>query len=234
MSTLRNRETSGGTGPAVEPRQYKRRGERRSEIIEATIAILSESGLHAWTTSALAERVGVSEATLFRHFKSKDEILVAALRHQIHTLQARIKSYQGEGGPWDRVRGLVDHVLEFVHETAGGPLIIMTGQAIRILPAIRDDVNATRTMFREKLIKLVEQALADARPREVFDPGQVADLIVAIVHSTGLRWIVSDGSISLTKTAGGMLDVLARSLGGEEQGGEGSKGVKSGGEEVAP
>ncbi len=166
---------------------------------------------------------------MFRHFKSKDEILVAALRHQIHTLQARIQSYRGEGGPWDRVRGLVDHVLDFVHETAGGPLIIMTGQAIRILPAIREDVNATRTMFREKLMTLVAQALEDVHRSGVFDPGQVADLIVAIVHSTGLRWIVSDGSISLTETAGGMLDVLARGLGGEESGTE-----PPGAKEVAP
>ncbi len=160
---------------------------------------------------------------------------MAALRHQIHTLQARIKGYRGSGGPWDRVRGLVYHVLDFVHETAGGPLIIMTGQAIRILPAIRDDVNEARTMFRERLTRLVEEALIDAGSPDAFDAGRVADLIVAIVHSTGLRWIVSDGSISLTETAGGMLDVLARSLGGDEPGGESpADGPESGREEVTP
>lgn len=198
-------------------RQYKTSDERRNEIIEATLAILSEQGLHACTTSALAARVGVSEATLFRHFESKDAILIAALRHQIRTLRQRIRSYRGTGGPWERARGLVQHVLEFVDQTAGGPLIIMTGQAIRILPAIRDDVNATRRLFSDRLEALIRDELSTGERRDL-DPAHVAELTVAIVHSVGLRWIVSEGTLPLRETGDAMLDVVACCVTGEPRG----------------
>ena len=112
--------------------------------------------------------------------------------------------------------GLVYHVLDFVRDTGGGPLLIMTGEASRILPAVRDDVNSTRLLFRGRLTQLMEEALEEAGRRHELDPGDVADLIIAIVHSTGLRWVVSEAKIPLRETAGRMLDVVAHQLGGRE------------------
>ena len=211
----KNRSDSEKARPA-QRRTYRTREERRTEIISATLAILSEQGMHAWTTSALAARVGVSEATLFRHFRSKDEILIAALRDLIQSIQERIESYREDGTPWERARGLVFHVLDFVRDSGGGPLLIMTGEASRILPAVRDDVNSTRLLFRGRLTELMEEALEGTGHPHELDPGDVADLIIAIVHSSGLRWVVSEARIPLRETAGRMLDVVAHRLGGRE------------------
>ena len=218
MRELRSKRTATGAATGARKRQYKARQERRREITAATLEILAEQGMHAWTTSALATRVGVSEATLFRHFSSKDEILISAFRDLIQSIQTRVTDFEGQGAPWERVRGLVFHVLDFVEETGGGPLIIMTGEAIRILPAVRDDVLATRLLFRDRLIGLVQHALVDANRQSELDAGDVADLIIAVVHSTGLRWVLSDGTISLRDTAGRMLHVVAHRWGGKEVG----------------
>jgi len=207
-----------GAATRARKRQYKGRQERRLEITAATLEILAEQGMHAWTTSALAARVGVSEATLFRHFSSKDEILISAFRDLIQSIQTRVTDFEGQGAPWERMRGLVFHVLDFVEETGGGPLIIMTGEAIRILPAVRDDVLATRLLFRDRLIGLAQLALVDAGRQDELDAADVADLIIAVLHSTGLRWVLSDGTISLRDTAGRMLDVVAHRWGEREVG----------------
>ena len=160
MRELRSKQTASDAAAGVRKRQYKTARKRRREITTATLEILSEQGMHAWTTSALAARVGVSEATLFRHFRSKDEILISAFRDLVQSIKSRVAEFDGPGAPWERVRGLVFHVLDFVQETGGGPLIIMTGEAIRILPAVREDVLETRLLFRDKLIELVQDALA--------------------------------------------------------------------------
>jgi AcrR family transcriptional regulator len=216
MRELRSKQTASDAAAGVRKRQYKTARKRRREITTATLEILSEQGMHAWTTSALAARVGVSEATLFRHFRSKDEILISAFRDLVQSIKSRVAEFDGPGAPWERVRGLVFHVLDFVQETGGGPLIIMTGEAIRILPAVREDVLETRLLFRDKLIELVQDALVDVDRQEELRAGDVADLIIAVVHSTGLRWVLSDGTISLRETAGRMLDVVAHYWGGRE------------------
>ncbi|MDA8794060.1 TetR/AcrR family transcriptional regulator, partial [Bacteriovoracaceae bacterium] len=48
--------------------------ERKNEIILAALPVFAEKGLHATTTKEIARKANVSEALLYKHFKSKDEI----------------------------------------------------------------------------------------------------------------------------------------------------------------
>lgn len=53
--------------------------ERRRQIAEAALQILAERGAHRLTAQEIASAVGVTDGTLFRHFKNKDEIVDAAI-----------------------------------------------------------------------------------------------------------------------------------------------------------
>ncbi len=52
---------------------------RRDQIISTTIELLSRHGLPGTTTARIAREVGISEPALYRHFRNKEEILLAAL-----------------------------------------------------------------------------------------------------------------------------------------------------------
>lgn len=54
---------------------------RQLEIIEAAGKILTESGINGLTTKNLAEKVGFRESALYRHFKGKEEIILALLHY---------------------------------------------------------------------------------------------------------------------------------------------------------
>lgn len=201
-------------GEMAKKRQYKSGDERREEIVRATLAILAEEGLHAWTTSALADRVGVSEATLFKHFDSKDAILSAALQRQAEELRGRIEGYRPEGSPWERVTGLVREVLSYLEETEGGPLVILLGQAARIRPAMREEVERTGGLFRGRLVQFLNGGGGvPARRAEV-----LADLVVATVQSSCLRWSVRGQEGSLTKQAEPLLSYLEQTHSSMEEG----------------
>ncbi len=51
--------------------------ERREVILAASMELFAEHGLHGVTTRMIADAAGVSEALLYRHFRSKDDIFVA-------------------------------------------------------------------------------------------------------------------------------------------------------------
>jgi len=53
--------------------------ERRRQIADAALKIIAEQGLGRFTTQAIAAEIGVTDGTLFRHFASKEEIVLAAL-----------------------------------------------------------------------------------------------------------------------------------------------------------
>ena len=56
--------------------------ERRDQILHVAIKLFSQFGFRGTTTKKIAEEAGVSEAMVFRHFASKDELYGAILHNK--------------------------------------------------------------------------------------------------------------------------------------------------------
>ena len=64
---------------AVVARKRPRPGERRVQILETLATMLQEPGAERITTAALAAKLDVSEAALYRHFASKSDLYAEAM-----------------------------------------------------------------------------------------------------------------------------------------------------------
>lgn len=62
----------------------ERSAETRARLLEATIECLVELGYAGTTTTAIAERAGVSRGAQLHHFPTKEELVLAALEHLFH------------------------------------------------------------------------------------------------------------------------------------------------------
>ncbi len=55
--------------------------ERQAEIIEKSINLIATKGIQGLTIKNLSKEIGISEAAIYRHFKSKTDILLAILEN---------------------------------------------------------------------------------------------------------------------------------------------------------
>lgn len=55
----------------------KRMSEKQKNIVKAAIELFAERGFSATSTSEIAKRAGVAEGTIFRHYKTKKDLLMA-------------------------------------------------------------------------------------------------------------------------------------------------------------
>lgn len=53
--------------------------EKQRNILRASVKLFAEKGFHASSTSEIAKEAGVAEGTIFRHYKSKKDILLAVV-----------------------------------------------------------------------------------------------------------------------------------------------------------
>ena len=63
---------------------------RQLQIVEAAGKLLAEGGIQNLTTKKLSIEMGFSEAALYRHFKSKDDIIIAMLNFLAQNIDERI------------------------------------------------------------------------------------------------------------------------------------------------
>ncbi len=119
--------------PAAEPGAARKRpkpGERRVQILQTLAAMLEEPGADRITTAALAAKLSVSEAALYRHFASKAQMfegLIEFIETTIFTLINQITERDAE--PALQARRIVFMLLQF-GERNPGMARVMVGDAL--------------------------------------------------------------------------------------------------------
>lgn len=93
------------TEPAVDGR--RQRSERsRAAVIEALLALYDEGTVRP-TVAQVAERSGVSERSVFRHFTDMEDLASAALERQLAEVRPFFAAPEAEGSQLDRIDALV-------------------------------------------------------------------------------------------------------------------------------
>lgn len=123
------------TVDAVAPRKRPRPGERREQILQTLAAMLEQPGAERITTAALAARLGVSEAALYRHFASKAQMFEGLIDFIEQTVFTRVAQIVGPAQPeaaFDGARQalrVVALLLQF-GERNPGMVRVMVGDAL--------------------------------------------------------------------------------------------------------
>ncbi|MDW5443950.1 nucleoid occlusion factor SlmA [Polaromonas sp. SM01] len=115
---------------AAAARKRPKPGERRVQILQALATMLEQPGAERITTSALASRLEVSEAALYRHFASKAQMfegLIEFIEQTVFTLVNQIA--ERETDPTVRTRKLVVMLLQFAEKNPGMTRV-MAGDAL--------------------------------------------------------------------------------------------------------
>lgn len=161
---------------APEPPQRRRRirdPERtRRVIVEAALAALDDGDV-APTAKRIAARAGVSERSVFTHFRDLDEIKVAAAHEQARRMAGLMATISVEVSLPDRLDALVEQGERlYVHQVG-----IRTAESAfaPLSPELTALVGDRRRMFRDQLAEAFAPELATQPAAE-----QVLDLIEAM------------------------------------------------------
>jgi TetR/AcrR family transcriptional regulator len=156
-SELSPQATPASAEPAV--RKRPKPGERRVQILQALATMLEQPGAERITTSALAARLEVSEAALYRHFASKAQMfegLIEFIEQTVFTLINQIGEREPDHSV--RTRKLVVMVLQFAEKNPGMTRV-MVGDA---LVFENDRLQERMNQFFDKLESSLKQSLRDA------------------------------------------------------------------------
>nr|WP_245960568.1 nucleoid occlusion factor SlmA [Simplicispira hankyongi] len=145
---------------AAAPKRRPQPGERRAQILQALAAMLEAPGAERITTAALAARLSVSEAALYRHFASKAQMFDALLdfiEEALFTRSAQIAAAEGEP-PASKAMRIVTLLLQFC-ERNPGLAKVLAGDALLLE---HERLQARAGQCFERLESQLRQCLREA------------------------------------------------------------------------
>jgi AcrR family transcriptional regulator len=183
-----------GRPPGADPR----RPERLEAILEAACRAIRERGFPATRIADVARAANVSTGTVHYYFATRDEVLIAALKHATDRLFARVEEAAGELPP-----RRLGHLLAVAVPRSGharDEYVLWLELWLRVLhqPELLPGIEALSERWRGYFHAVVRAGVERGDFAPVADPGEVADRLVALADGLGFdtalgyRWTSPD------------------------------------------
>ncbi len=180
-------------GTTISPEVRRKRGRPRSvdahrRILDATLAICAIEGFRDLTIESVARTAGVGKSTIYRHWRSKKELIQEAIARESLNLGRNVDS----GDLEKDLRTFIANLVVLLSSPAGHAIANLVGEA-QANPAVATLVAATWDVHRRgALVTLLEAHRSELEIRSTIDPERVSE---AVFGSLFMRRIIMGASL---------------------------------------
>jgi TetR/AcrR family transcriptional regulator len=171
------------SSPLANPRKP---GTRKLQILQTLAAMLEDPKGEKVTTAALAARLDVSEAALYRHFASKAQMfegLIEFIETTVFGLINEISVKETSG--LKQARSIIAMLLDFAQTNRGMTRVLIGDALVNENERLQERMNQMFERIEASLKQSYRLAVTEHELPESFDPASRASLVVAFVLG---RW----------------------------------------------
>ncbi|GFD90673.1 TetR/AcrR family transcriptional regulator [Alteromonas sp. McT4-15] len=168
---------------------------KKAHLVETAQKLFYRQGIKGTGIDAVLAESGVAKRTLYNHFKSKDELIIATLKRRddefmsmLKRLVAKFEKTEGNEGPYCRILAFFDAITEWTQmSTFSGCMFI---NASAEYPRQDDPIHAICTMHKKVVIQYIEELIGNLplkQPKETaIKLALLADGAIVSAHTTNL------------------------------------------------
>ncbi len=187
--------------------------ERRSQIIEAAMAVFSKKGFHEARMDDIVDEAGLSKGALYWYFKSKDEIIQSILDRMFEVELGVINQVAAsEGSSIDQLRRLIELVIADVTRLKRFLPILYEFIALAFRhKTVQAVMKGYLRSYTQALIPLLQKGMDQGELRRT-DPQEAALAIAAMVEGTILLWVYDPETVQLDQHLRSSMETLLQGL----------------------
>ena len=188
--------------------------ERRAATVEAVINLAAEQNPSDITTTAIAQRMGLTQGALFRHFPTKDAILEAVMTWVAERLLSRVdRAAQNVTSPLAALEAVFMAHIDFVSEHPGVPRMLF-GELQRpgeTLP--KRMVQTLIQRYGERLRHLLERGKAIGELNASLDIEAASVSFIGSIQGLVMQSLISGDAARIRRDASGVFAIYRRGIG---------------------
>jgi AcrR family transcriptional regulator len=161
----------------------------RQEIVQTALELFREHGYDQTRVNDVAQRAGISDATFFNYFASKDLVLDELALAQVELFSETLRYQLGRDGKSvpDRVRETMAVAARAIAADREFQAVLYTRSNLFHSSGVLKE--RTHEMYR-LLRKLFEAGQERREIRPDLNPMQLAEILIATYHLTTLNWLI--------------------------------------------
>ena len=163
---------------------------RQRQIVEAARELIAAGGADNLTTRALAEKVGVSEAAVYRHVRDKEEVLLLLVDEIRDSLfRAISRATSSDRTAHEKLERLLRLHLSYVELRRGISFVVITEAMQFQGPKVRAAGRKLIEDYLQLVEGIVSEGIARGEIAKSVNPTVAATMFFGMIQTTVTRWL---------------------------------------------
>jgi AcrR family transcriptional regulator len=202
---------------ASHPKSLKerQRQEREALILRAAADLLAERGYHEMSLDDIAARVGISKGTIYLHFASKEDLVIAFLEQGMTAfLQMLDDTLSGSATPAEKLRAIIDQVSSSMtdHRFLVIRAMLQAPEIHSRMAERQDEMRQRWDEPRRRLAAVIEQGKAEGAFDPTLPTPLILNLLMSLLTPHSYRRLVTEEGMTSAEVAAGLSRFFFRGI----------------------
>lgn len=188
--------------------------DRQIEIMEAATNRISKFGIQNLTIKTLAEDIGLSEPALYRHFKSKNQILWSLLEYFKTEMENRIQSIllKTTTSEADKLRAIFNSQLQTFVQKPAIVSVIFAESIFHYEENLSNKVSEIMDMMQNYVKSNIKQGQENGQYNKLMGASTLTTILIGAIRMTVLKWKLSGHKSDLIKDGKAVLEGILKMI----------------------
>lgn len=182
--------------------------ERQKEIIDAAGKILTQSGISGLTTKNLAKEMGFSEAAIYRHFPSKEAIILAMLDFLRSNMDSRLAAVDHSQGVEEQFRVIFASQFSFFTLNPHFVVAVFSDGLWEESAQVNQAILALMQTKMRYLLPLIQEGQNQGLFKSSITAEQIAHIVLGAFRLHMFKWRISGFSFDLVSSGEQLIDSI--------------------------
>jgi AcrR family transcriptional regulator len=174
--------------------------ERQLEIINNALTIIAENGIQEFSIRNLANKIGISEPAIYRHFENKEAILLSLVFYMGQNVEESLKKVNiHASSELEQLELITNGAVDFFEKNRSITAVFFSHGIFQYNEKLVHEMKSLYELGISVYSTLITKAQKDGSMRKDIDPEKAAEILTNNIRGLVTKWILSNYQFRLLK-----------------------------------
>jgi AcrR family transcriptional regulator len=175
---------------------------RKEQLVHGALVVLSKNGVHGLSIANVAREVGIVPSAVYRHFKSKEQVVNAIMQHVQNNIYGYIsQAIEKTPDPMERLRKVLMIQTRFIASNKGLPGFVFSEGLFSNDPNRSEKAREIMQGYLQRIAGIVRLGQVERKIRSDIRPETVALMFAGLIQSPAILFHLTAGKFDIQKQA---------------------------------